>query len=283
MGSTVSAVKRVQFRLRAEDKGLLQLAASYEGESLSAFIRKAALEAACSVFFVSAFRNKIDQLAIVNHFTGFTDFFHFVLNVVGQGGAFDDSDSQVNHKVVNFGRFAAYFYLNLSVYGNHVAASARAHQADVDAAQTVAVAPDFLKTQSAVRVPEDLQKRPIIAERSGRTLMLGKDESVAIWVEPTMRVNNAGALAAAALAGAGYAVGVPLWQISSLLKTGRLTLVLEDWRIAARPVWLLKHPHTEHNTHIRRLEQYLIECWAQTEGLDAARRTFARRSLTDAH
>lgn len=35
MGSTVSAVKRVQFRLRAEDKGLLQLAASYEGESLS--------------------------------------------------------------------------------------------------------------------------------------------------------------------------------------------------------------------------------------------------------
>lgn len=45
MGSTVSAVKRVQFRLRAEDKGLLQLAASYEGESLSAFIRKAA----CSV------------------------------------------------------------------------------------------------------------------------------------------------------------------------------------------------------------------------------------------
>lgn len=154
MGSTVSAVKRVQFRLRAEDKGLLQLAASYEGESLSAFIRKAALEAACSVLFVSAFRNKIDQLTIVNHFTGF---FHFILNVVGQGGTFDDSDSLVNHKVVDFGRFAAHFHLNLSVYGNHVAAFARAHQADVDAAQTVAVAPDFLKTQSAVRVPEDLQ------------------------------------------------------------------------------------------------------------------------------
>lgn len=49
MGSTVSAVKRVQFRLRAEDKGLLQFAASYEGVSLSAFIRAAALEAARSV------------------------------------------------------------------------------------------------------------------------------------------------------------------------------------------------------------------------------------------
>lgn len=79
--------------------------------------------------------------SIVNHFTGFTDFFHFVLNVVGQGGTFDDSDSLVNHKVVDCGRFAAHFHLNLSVYGNHVAAFARAHQADVDAAQTVAVSP----------------------------------------------------------------------------------------------------------------------------------------------
>lgn len=66
-----------------------------------------------------------------------------------------------------------------------------------------------------------------ISASSGRTLMLGKDESVAIWVEQTMRVNNAGALAAA-LAGAGYAVGVPLWQISSHLKTGKLELVLEN-------------------------------------------------------
>lgn len=49
MSGSASAMKRAQFRLRAEDKGLLQLAASYEGESLSAFIRKAALEAACSV------------------------------------------------------------------------------------------------------------------------------------------------------------------------------------------------------------------------------------------
>lgn len=49
MSGSASAMKRAQFRLRAEDKGLLQLAASYEGESLSAFNRKAALEAACSV------------------------------------------------------------------------------------------------------------------------------------------------------------------------------------------------------------------------------------------
>ena len=42
-------MKRAQFRLRAEDKEILLLAASYEGVSLSAFIRKAALEATRSV------------------------------------------------------------------------------------------------------------------------------------------------------------------------------------------------------------------------------------------
>lgn len=42
-------MKRAQFRLRAEDKEVLLLAASYEGVSLSAFIRTAALEAARSV------------------------------------------------------------------------------------------------------------------------------------------------------------------------------------------------------------------------------------------
>lgn len=56
--------------------------------------------------------------------------------------------------------------------------------------------------------------------------MLGKDESAAIWVEPTMRMNNAGALAAV-LAGAGYAVGVPLWQISSISKPANWNLF---WR-----------------------------------------------------
>lgn len=49
MSGSASAMKRAQYRLRAEDKEVLLLAASYEGVSLSVFIRKAALEAACSV------------------------------------------------------------------------------------------------------------------------------------------------------------------------------------------------------------------------------------------
>lgn len=49
MTSNVAALDRVDLRLGTEDKGMLQLAASYEGVSLAAFIRKAALEVARSV------------------------------------------------------------------------------------------------------------------------------------------------------------------------------------------------------------------------------------------
>ena len=49
MSGSASAMKRAQFRLRADDKEMLLLAASCDGASLSAFIRKAALEAARSV------------------------------------------------------------------------------------------------------------------------------------------------------------------------------------------------------------------------------------------
>lgn len=43
------ALDRVDIRLGSEDKGLLQLAASYEGMTMASFVRKAALDAARSV------------------------------------------------------------------------------------------------------------------------------------------------------------------------------------------------------------------------------------------
>lgn len=49
MTSTVAALDRVDIRLGSDDKGMLQLAASYEGMSMAAFIRKAALDVARSV------------------------------------------------------------------------------------------------------------------------------------------------------------------------------------------------------------------------------------------
>lgn len=43
------ALDRVDIRLGSEDKGLLQLAASYEGMTMASFVRKAALDVARSV------------------------------------------------------------------------------------------------------------------------------------------------------------------------------------------------------------------------------------------
>ena len=49
MSGNVAALDRVDIRLGSDDKGMLQLAASYEGMSMAAFIRKAALDVARSV------------------------------------------------------------------------------------------------------------------------------------------------------------------------------------------------------------------------------------------
>ena len=49
MTTGTAALDRVDLRLGSDDKGLLKWAASYEGVSMAAFIRKAALEVARSV------------------------------------------------------------------------------------------------------------------------------------------------------------------------------------------------------------------------------------------
>ncbi len=49
MTGPVLALDRVDIRLGSEDKGLLQLAASYEGMTMASFVRKAALDVARSV------------------------------------------------------------------------------------------------------------------------------------------------------------------------------------------------------------------------------------------
>lgn len=49
MSINATALERIDLRLGSDDKGILQLAASYEGVSMAAFIRKAALEVARSV------------------------------------------------------------------------------------------------------------------------------------------------------------------------------------------------------------------------------------------
>ena len=137
--------------------------------------------------------------------------------------------------------------------------------------RAVVASSEFLKSEKAIRVPEDLEGRRLIAGRRGRCVMIGKQESCAIWIEPAVRVKGASNLVAAVQTDTGYAVGVPLWQIQNELKAGILTDVLPDWRLALRPVWLLRHPESRNDSDVRSLIYYFEECWAKTSGLLSCR------------
>lgn len=137
--------------------------------------------------------------------------------------------------------------------------------------RAVVASSEFLKTEKPIRVPEDLEGRRLIASRSGRCLMIGKQESCAIWIDPAVRVKGASSLVAAAQTDTGYAVGVPLWQIQHELKAGVLTDVLPSWKLALRPVWLLRRPESSNEPDVRSLVRFFEECWAKTPGLIACR------------
>ncbi len=132
--------------------------------------------------------------------------------------------------------------------------------------RVIVASPDFLKTQRPVCVPEDLSDRQLIGERNGRVLMLGNGQSVAIWVNCSVRVSEASALVAPALAGAGYAVGAPLWQVEKYLERGELSLVLPQWRIASCNVWILRSPNGKKAAQ-QRLLTWLMEQWGKVPGV----------------
>ena len=140
--------------------------------------------------------------------------------------------------------------------------------------RAIVASSEFLKTEKPIRVPEDLEGRRLIASRSGRCLMIGKQESCAIWIDPAVRVKGSSSLVAAAQTDTGYAVGVPLWQIQQELKTGVLTDVLPGWKLALRPVWLLRKPESNNESDVRSLVHFFEECWAKTPGLIASRTDF---------
>lgn len=147
----------------------------------------------------------------------------------------------------------------------------------------IVAAPNFLKKQKPVRLPEELEGRQLVAEKTGRVLMEGKGQSIAIWVDPVVRVNDASSLAAPAVAGLGYAVGVPYWLVEDELKTGKLEIVLPDWQIASVPVWLLERPKRKASVKERRLVQYLKDRWSTTAGLSVPDRKVLRVQKAETH
>lgn len=158
----------------------------------------------------------------------------------------------------------------------------------------IVVSSDFLKGEPALKIPEDLIGRYLIAEKSERILMLARKscgdsnrqtgkyfQSIALPIEPTLKVNNSAALAESVRTGIGYAIGVPIWQIAEQLKSGELVQVLTNWRIAARPVWLMRQSSSRRDPRLKSLCRYFCESWRRTRGLEAANQI--SRAVTDVH
>lgn len=148
---------------------------------------------------------------------------------------------------------------------------------------TIIASPEFLKTQPEIQTPEDLENKPLVAEKKGRVLMEGNGQSVSIWVDPVVRVNNASSLAEPAIAGLGYAVGVPYWQIQEALEQSKLQIVLPQWHIALSPVWLLHRPKRKFSKEERRLVQFLKDQWGKTPGLVLPRKDQASFKRVESH
>lgn len=153
---------------------------------------------------------------------------------------------------------------------------------------------NFLKSEPKLNVPEDLIGRYLIAEKSERILMLAREsngnsdrkdgkyfQSIALAIEPTLKVNNSAALAESVLTGIGYAIGVPILQVAEQLKSGELIQVLTNWRIAARPVWLMRQSSSRGDPRLKSLCRYFCESWGRTPGLEAASQI--GRAVTDVH
>lgn len=135
--------------------------------------------------------------------------------------------------------------------------------------RVIVASPAFLRTEPKLSVPEELSARRLIAEKSGRMLMFGPKQSVAISVNPVLQVNSVQGLTAPALAGVGYAVGVPFWLVENDISEGRLNQVLPQWYAAPRPVWVLRRAEKKSNRLAERLMKFFAKCWRQTPALSS--------------
>lgn len=73
-------------------------------------------------------------------------------------------------------------------------------------------------------------------------------------------------LYAAALAGSGVAVGLPLFLAHEALSDGRLVRILPFWKLAPKTVWLLRKPQRFPDLATQRLIIAIKDLWSETPG-----------------
>lgn len=108
--------------------------------------------------------------------------------------------------------------------------------------RVLAASPEYLAAHGAPAVPADLARHRFVVyayfEDPELVSLSGPAGDAALRVEACLRVNNAEAMRAAALAGLGIAP-LPVWCVAEELARGALQTVLPEWRLPASRVFVV--------------------------------------------
>lgn len=135
-----------------------------------------------------------------------------------------------------------------------------------EASFTLCATPDYLARRGTPDTPEAIQRdgHDVIgyaSVRTGRPLPLhfrrdGRD--IDLEVSPAVEVNESNAHTAAVLAGLGLAQALT-FAVAGHIARGELVAVLNDWRPAPLPVYLVYPPTRRHNARLHAFVDWLSE------------------------
>jgi LysR family transcriptional regulator for bpeEF and oprC len=144
-------------------------------------------------------------------------------------------------------------------------------------------APSYLATHGRPTHPDDLARHQCVNYFSSKTGKIyewdfAKDnENIRFPVPGHLAVNDSGAYHAAALAGIGI-VQMPLFTALPHVQTGRLELLLEDWRSEPVPVHVL-YPQNRHlSAKVRAFVEWVAELFAEHPSLQINALTYPAQS-----